>query len=229
MNKEELIKFEAEVAQAFDDGLIRSPIHLSGGNEDSLIAIFDNIAEDDWVFSTHRSHYHALLHGVPREKVMAEILAGHSMNLNFPEHNFYTSAIVGGILPIALGVAAGIKRNVGKNTAWDCIPDSGAIGGKRWVRPEWQKDVWVFVGDMAASMGIFWECLNYAQGHDLPIMFVIEDNGLATNTPTAEAWGDLWGRYSDKIIHYEYMRTYPHTGTGSGKRVEFNLEEKNDY
>lgn len=197
MTKDELIKFEAEVSQAFDDGLIRSPIHLSSGNEDALITIFDNIADDDWVFSTHRSHYHALLHGVPREKVMAEILAGHSMNLNFPEYNFYTSAIVGGNLPIALGVAAGIKRNGGTER------------------------VWVFVGDMAAKMGIFHECDLYSFGWELPIDFVIEDNGNATNTPTHHAWGKSIPGGFRSHIRYRYERTYPHTGTGSGKRVEF--------
>ena len=196
MNKEEIIQFERDVAAAFDAGKIRSPIHISGGNEDALIAIFDNIAEDDWVFSTHRSHYHALLHGVPRDKVMAEILAGHSMNLNFPEHSFYTSAIVGGNLSIALGVAAGIKRRGGAEI------------------------VWCFVGDMAATMGIFHECIKFAEGHALPISFVIEDNGMATNTNTIDAWGKQFPLL-DGVFHYHYQRTYPHTGTGSGKRVEF--------
>src|SRR5262245_53053446 len=101
MKARELIAFEREVADRYNAGEIRGPVQLSGGNEQQLIEIFRDIPKDAWIFSTWRSHYHALLHGIPREKVMAQIVAGKSMNLNFPEHRFFTSAIVGGILPIA--------------------------------------------------------------------------------------------------------------------------------
>jgi TPP-dependent pyruvate/acetoin dehydrogenase alpha subunit len=187
LTPDELRAFEREVADAFEAGKIRAPIHLSGGNEDQLIEIFREIKREDWVFSTWRNHYHALLHGVPRELVMSEIMAGRSMMLHFPEYRFFTSAIVGGILPIACGVAA--------------------AGGK----------VWCFVGDMTASIGAFWDAWQYATGHDLPIRFVVEDNGLSTNTPTAEVWGEPWTE--EKIRRYTYKRTYPHVG--SGKYVAF--------
>ena len=108
---------------------IRAPIHLSDGNEEQLIEIFREIAPYDWVFSTWRSHYHALLHGVPREMVMSEIMAGRSMMLHFPGWRFFTSAIVGGILPIACGVAAASKEDNQIVNPW----------------------VWCFVGDMTAS------------------------------------------------------------------------------
>lgn len=178
----ELRAFEREVADAFEAKLIRAPIHLSDGNEDQLIEIFKEIQPTDWVFSTWRSHYHALLHGVPRALVMAEILAGRSMLLHFPEYRFFTSAIVGGVLPIACGVAA--------------------AGDK----------VWCFVGDMTASIGAFHDAEKYAIGHDLPITFVIEDNGLATNTPTEMTWG--MKSPNPKTIGYTYKRTYPHVGSG---------------
>src|SRR6185436_14250762 len=150
----DLIAFEREVADRFERGEIRGPIHLSGGNEEQLIEIFKQIPPDAWVFSTWRSHYHALLHGVPPEDVMEQILAGRSMNLAFPAYRFFTSAIVGGILPIACGVAAAGHQ------------------------------VWCFVGDMTASTGTFHDASLFARGHTLPIKFVIEDNGLSTNTPT---------------------------------------------
>jgi len=196
LTKEELIQFEKDVEAAFNSGIIHAPIHLSGGNEDELIEIFDGIAIDDYVFSTHRSHYHALLHGIEPKRIMEEILAGHSMNLNFEDHRFYTSAIVGGILPIALGVSQGIKLN----------------GGEQMV--------WAFIGDMAATTGIFHECHQWAVAHDLPIVFVIENNEMSTDTPTEEAWG---GRtiltFSKHVLRYGYKRIYPHVGTG--KMVTF--------
>lgn len=182
MTAADLITFERDVARAFEAKRIPGPIHLSGGNEVELIEIFAEIGRDEWVFSTWRSHYHALLHGVPPARVMADILAGRSMLLHYPEHHFFSSAIVGGILPIACGVAAGGYRT------------------------------WCFVGDMTASLGAFHDAERYAMGHLLPITFVVEDNGLSTNTPTAETWGLKWGL--PKTRRYDYTRTWPHTGSG---------------
>jgi pyruvate dehydrogenase E1 component alpha subunit len=182
VNAQELRDFEDEVARAFEAKKILAPIHLATGSEDELIHIFRNVRRTDWVFSTWRSHYHALLHGVPRETVMGEILAGRSMMLHFPEHRFFTSAIVGGILPIACGVAAAGER------------------------------VWCFIGDMTASIGAFHDAQKFANGHDLPITFVVEDNGLATNTPTARTWGTLHASSNRNTIRYSYKREYPHVG-----------------
>lgn len=198
MKSFELINFENEVADKFEAGLIRSPIHLSGGNEGQLIKYFRDVKPSDWVFSTHRSHYHALLHGIPPDEVMRQILDGHSMSLKSEEHRFYTSSIVGGILPIALGVAFALKAN----NPYDLVH--------------------CFIGDMASNMGIFYECHSFAVGHDLPIIFVIEDNGMSTDTPTSDAWGhdvtiDAYGW--EKVVKYSYKRTWPHCGTG--KHVEF--------
>lgn len=190
MTKDDLIRFEKEVADRFERREIPGPIHLSGGNEDQLIEIFKDIKPTDWVFSTWRSHYHALLHGVPEDKVMAEIMAGKSMSLMFPEYHFFTSAIVGGILPIAVGLAAGIKRQ--------------------------NKDaqVWCFIGDMSATTGIFYESINYAYKHGLPIRFIIEDNYLSCNSPTQEITTSHW-KHDWPYKQYEYDRSVPHCGTGN--------------
>lgn len=188
MTRDELIAFEAEVATAFEAKRIKGPVHLSGGNEDELIEIFREVDPEDWVFSTYRNHYHALLHGVPRDWLMDEILAGRSMNISSPAHRFFTSAIVGGTLPIATGVAAALKRQ-----------DS-------------PRKVWCFVGDMASRTGAFHEAYRYAEGHFLPIKFVIEDNGMSCDTPTVATWGSpvLYSRCE----LYDYERTYPHAGIG---------------
>lgn len=176
MTVAELIAFERDVANAFEARQIPGPIHLSGGNEDKLIEIFKNVKPTDWVLSTWRSHYHALLHGIAPEKVLAQIMAGRSMNLNFPEQRFLTSAIVGGILPIACGLAHAGER------------------------------VWCFIGDMTASIGAFQDAMNYGCG----VNYIIEDNGLSTNTPTITAWRG-WKNTEER---YHYERIYPHTGSG---------------
>ena len=187
MTPEEFRAFEKKVADIFERGEIRAPVHLHCGNEEQLIDIFRSVKPTDWIFSTHRSHYHALLRGVPPELVMEEILKGNSICLKFPEYHFFTSGIVGGILPIALGVAM-----TGQKT-------------------------WAFCGDMAGSTGIFYECQKYATRHNLPITFVIEDNGLSVESPTQEVWGKEEG--VPNIIRYQYHRIYPHQG--SGKWVTF--------
>jgi pyruvate dehydrogenase E1 component alpha subunit len=180
-----LVAFENKVAAAFEARKIRAPIHLVGGNEDQLISIFKEVKPTDWVLSTWRSHYHALLHGVPEKRVMAEIFAGRSMMLHFPEYRFMTSAIMGGMLPIACGLAAAGNR------------------------------VWCFVGDMAAASGMFHEVTQYAHGHVLPVTFVVEDNGLSTNTPTERIWKPN-GAFSTNwpSLSYKYQRTRPHCGSG---------------
>ncbi len=193
LTKDELIAFEKDIEEAFLRAEIRAPIHLSKGNEDQLIEIFKDVSPMDWVFSTHRSHYHALLKGIPTEWLRAEIMAGRSMHIFNKEYKFFTSSIVNGCTPIAVGVAMGIK----------------ARGGL--------EKVWLFVGDMAASVGVFQECFDYARGHELPIRFVVEDNGMSTNTPTAITWGDRsLGAY---VRTYSYERVYPHINCG--KFVEF--------
>lgn len=178
MTATELVAFEEEIKADYLAGKIHSPVHFSRGNEADLIDIFHNIGHEDWVFSTHRNHYHALLKGVDPEWLHGEILANRSMHINNAKHKFFTSSIVGGCLPIALGVALALKRQ-----------------GSEQI-------VWCFVGDMASETGIFHECLKYATGHELPIVFVVEDNGLSVNTPTEKVW------------RYSYERGFPHHGVG---------------
>lgn len=189
MTSAELKAFEKRVAEAFANKECKGPVHLSGGNEDQLIELFNRVRREDWVFCSYRNHYHALLHGIPEDWLMAEIKAGRSMNISSAKYRFFTSAIVGGTLPIAVGVAAALKRKKSK------------------------AKVWCFVGDMAARSGAFFEARQYAIGFDLPIMFVIEDNGLSCNSPTNECWGLPGHRgIGDKRLAYSYKREYPHVG-----------------
>ena len=76
MNKEQLIKFEEEIAELFNSGKIRAHIHLYHGNEEQIINIFKRIKDVDWVFCTWRSHYQCLLKGFPEKEIKKEILAG---------------------------------------------------------------------------------------------------------------------------------------------------------
>lgn len=191
MTKEELIKFQDEIKEAYEAGKIKAPIHLSGDNEEALIQIFEKVLPKDWILSTWRSHYHWLLSGRDKEVLRKQIMDGHSMHVYGDK--FFTSAIVGGIAPIAVGIAMGIKR----------------------VGDEITK-VWCFLGDGAYHCGIVQESIRYAVGHSLPVIFILEDNGLTVRANTQEIWG--YGR-ERKVIKYTYKRKYPHAG--SGKYVMF--------
>lgn len=186
---DQLIEFENSIVQAWEGAQIRGPVHLSSGNESQLIEIFQRIRTTDWVFSTWRSHYHALLKGLDPQHIRDEILAGKSISVCKISDRFYSSAIVGGTLAIALGVATAIKR------------------------AEQNTQVWCFVGDMSFESGLFYETHKYARNFNLPLRFIVEDNGVSTYTPTLAAWGQIRDLPAD-VIHYEYKSNYPHYGTG---------------
>ena len=74
LTKDDLINFEEKVAQEFNKGNIRAPIHLYYGNEEQIINVFKNVKKQDWVFCSWRSHYQCLLKGVPEDILMNEIV-----------------------------------------------------------------------------------------------------------------------------------------------------------
>ena len=161
---ESLVNFEEEVAILFNSGKVKSPVHLSDGNETALLELFKNINENDWVLCSWRSHYQCLLKGVPKDMVLDAIVAGRSIALGFPEYKVFSSAIVGGQLPISVGIAMAEKRSNSGN------------------------HVWCFMGDMTSETGVAQTSIRYAETHDLPITFVIEDNGLSVLTETRKVW-----------------------------------------
>ena len=193
-SEQDLIQFEEDIVQHWESGKIRGPVHLSNGNENQLIEIFKRIKSSDWVFSTWRSHYHAFLKGIEPQWIEQEILKGKSITLCNIDEKFYASAIVTATLPLALGVAKSIKMNNGTDK------------------------VWCFVGDMCFETGIFYEVHKYARNFNLPLHFVVEDNGISTYTPTEATWNVKRDVPSD-VIHYTYKSKYPHYG--SGKWVAF--------
>tara|TARA_R110001583_G_scaffold510_2_gene4635 strand:+ start:668 stop:1276 length:609 start_codon:yes stop_codon:yes gene_type:complete len=196
--KEELIDFETDIAECFNNAQIKAPVHLYDGNEEQMIEIFEKVKSKDWVFCTWRSHYQCLLKGVPPDQMKKDILDGKSITLCYPEYNIYSSAIVTGTIPIATGTALDIKR---KGT---------------------DEHVWCFVGDMASETGSFFENWKYSVNHDLPITYVIENNGKSVCTNTHKTWGTdelFFAKETRKIIYYEYNTKYPHAG--AGKRIEF--------
>jgi len=214
LTSEQLIEFENDIAECFNNKQIKAPIHLYNGNEKQIIEVFKDVQSEDWVFCSWRSHYQCLLKGVPQDQLKKAILDGRSISLCFKDYRIFSSAIVGGNIPIALGVALDIKRKKEKNK------------------------VWCFVGDMTSQTGGFHEAVEYAFNHELPITFVIEDNGKSVCTDTKKTWGRWRLHYEPEeqaeglceedyiskcghVWYYKYkLDKYPHSGPG-GKRIQF--------
>ncbi len=199
LSEKNLIEFEDDIADEFNKGNIKAPVHLYLGNESQIIKIFKNITVNDWVFCSWRSHYQCLLKGVPQKILKKKIIEGKSISLCFPEFKIISSAIVGGIIPIAVGTALSLKRNNDKSI------------------------VHCFVGDMTSETGIFYESYKYSKNFNLPIRFIIEDNGLSVCTDTKKTWGLQSLTYQNSgdpmIEYYSYKSRFPHAG--AGKRVQF--------
>ena len=199
LTAKDLINFEDRVADAFNSGLIKAPVHLYHGNENQMIEVFGDVKEEDWIMCSWRSHYQCLLKGVPEDVLYRDILAGRSISLCYPKEQIFSSAIVGGSISIATGIALSILKKGGSNR------------------------VHCFVGDMTAETGIAHECIKYSENFDLPIRFIVEDNRKSVCTDTYEAWGMSASSYlaygGSKVAYYQYEITYPHAG--AGERVQF--------
>ena len=187
-----LRSFVDKIAEHHDAGRLPFALHLPGGNEEQLIDIFSNINEGDYVLSTHRNMYHALLHGLPPEEVENKILNGRSMFMFDRERNFYVSAIIGGPVAIAVGIAWALKRK-------------GS-----------DQRVWCFLGDGTEDTGHFAEAVRYVDGFDLPCTFVIEDDSMAVEAPKERRWGtDKDLEWPSCVVRYHYTKSRPHIRTGN--------------
>jgi pyruvate dehydrogenase E1 component alpha subunit len=172
-------RFEERCAQLYQEGRIHGFLHLYVGEEAVAAGVFDALEPDDAVVATYREHGHALMKGVPPGAVMAEMFGrtagcsggrGGSMHLFDAARRFYGgNAIVGGGLPLAVGVAlADAARGRPQLTA-------------------------CFFGEGAVAEGEFHESMNLAALWDLPVLFCCENNlyAMGTALDRSEADTDL--------------------------------------
>jgi pyruvate dehydrogenase E1 component alpha subunit len=148
-------------------------MHLYSGHEAIGVAAMAALTESDHVITAYRDHGIALARGVHPNPIMAEMLGkrtgtsggkGGSMHIASHEHNFWGGyAIVGGHLPLATGIGLACRYN---NT---------------------QDVVISFIGDGATNNGYFHEALNMAALWDLPVVWIIENNGVGMGTLVKDA------------------------------------------
>lgn len=146
-------------------------VHLCLGQEQVPAALHRHLRETDWLFSTHRSHGHYLAKGGAEGALLAElegraegINGGFSGSQSFcdPKLRFHSTAIVGGLVGAATGVALALKIDASPDIVVCCV------------------------GDAATEQGVFWESLNFAALHRLPILYIIENNRYSVHAPIEE-------------------------------------------
>ncbi|HEY1720544.1 MAG TPA: thiamine pyrophosphate-dependent enzyme [Magnetospirillaceae bacterium] len=195
---EELRDFETEIVRLWEAGDLPYLLHLSGGNEDWLVDFFRQVDDGDWIFSTHRNHFHALLSGVPAAYVKKMICEGNSMFTFDRERHFLTSSILAGTCCIAAGVAWALKEEGSKNK------------------------VWCFIGDGGEEEGHFYEAVMMVMGHNLPCTFVIEDNNRSVDTTLEERLPTGFRMsWPSCVVRHSYTPTYPHAGSGCKHIIQF--------
>lgn len=160
---------EEAIANHYSEKKMRCPVHLSIGQEAIAVGVASQLEPEDYVVSNHRAHAHYLAKGGDLKRMLAEIYGkktgcclgrGGSMHLTDLSVGFIGSTpIVGGSIPIGVGVAFGSRMNREK------------------------KLVTIFFGEGATEEGVFAESLNFASLNSLPVLFVCENNLYSVYSP----------------------------------------------
>lgn len=177
---------EEEIARVYPTDKIKSPVHLSIGQEFIAVGVCDVLKPDDRVSITYRGHAAYVAKGGDLGAMVAEMYGkrtgcakgrGGSMHLvDMDAGVLGASAVVGTNIPVAVGFALAAKR---KRTGQVIV---------------------CFLGDGATEEGCFAESLNFAALHTLPILFVCENNGYAIHEPLSKRWA------TDRLV--ERVATY---------------------
>ena len=161
-------RFETESLRQYNGGKIGGFLHLYNGQESVAVGCVSLMGDDDHVITAYRDHGHALAVGMTMNECMAELYGkatgcskgkGGSMHFFAPDKNYWGGhGIVAGQTPLGLGLAYALKYKGLKGAAL------------------------CFLGDGAVNQGCFYESLNMASLFDLPVVYIIENNGYSMGT-----------------------------------------------
>lgn len=193
-------KFEQVALRFYNGGKMGGFLHLYIGQESVVIGIQSLLGKTDHTITAYRNHGHALAAGMTMNECMAELYGkatgcskgkGGSMHYFAPDKNYWGGhGIVAGQTPLGLGLAYGLKYRGEKGAAF------------------------CFLGDGAVNQGAFHESLNLAELWDLPVIYVIENNGYSMGTSQqrssafngclaqrAEGYGMAWDQFDGTDIY----------------------------
>lgn len=161
-------KFEESVLELFPRGLVYGTTHTYIGQEANAVGVLACCQAGDVVVSNHRCHGHFLAYGGPMTGLAAEltgratgVCGGRGGSQHVQWRDFYANGILGGTIPLAVGMALAEKER-----------------GRRSI-------VYAFMGDGTLGEGVVYESLNMASLWRLPVFFVLENNRYAQSTPVA--------------------------------------------
>lgn len=199
-------KFEQASLRAYGSNKIGGFLHLYIGQESVVTATQSLLGENDHTITAYRNHGHGLAAGMSMNELMAEMFGkatgcsrgkGGSMHFFAPDKNYWGGhGIVAGQTPLGLGLAYGLKYRGLKGAAL------------------------CFLGDGAVNQGAFHESLNLAALWDLPVIYVIENNGYSMGTSQqrssafgeclakrAEGYGMAWDHFDGTDVYEVRART----------------------
>ena len=167
-------RMEEKIVEIYPSDKIKSPVHLSIGQESVSVGVCDVLNPDDVVGATYRGHAAYIGKGGDIKRMMAELYgkgtgcgagkAGSMHLVDMSQNILGMSAVVGSTVPVAAGYAHALKQE-----------------GKRRI-------VVCFFGDGATDEGVIYETLNFSSLRKLPILFVCENNGYAIHSPVKNRW-----------------------------------------
>lgn len=161
-------RFEETVLERFQSGVFQGTTHTYVGQEANAVGILGHVRDGDSVFSNHRCHGHFIAYGGDMRGLFAEMMGkatgicggrGGSQHVHWK--NFYSNGVLGSTIPVATGVGL-----AGRMQGTDDL-------------------VIVFMGDGALGEGVIYEAFNMAALWSAPVLYVVENNGIAQTTPIA--------------------------------------------
>lgn len=180
-------KTEEKLLELYNQGKLNGTVHTCIGQEFSGVAVAKFLAEQDYVVSNHRGHGHYISRTGDLKGLFAEVMGkktGCSGGIGGSQHlhnkNYYSNGIQGGMTPVATGLGLSCK-----------LKENNAISV-------------VFIGDGTLGEGILYETLNIASVWGLPVLFVLENKGIAQSTSIKQSTaGSISKRAESFDINFE--------------------------
>jgi TPP-dependent pyruvate/acetoin dehydrogenase alpha subunit len=171
-------RVEEHICEVYSSDAIKSPVHLSIGQESIAVGVCDALNKDDMISNTYRCHATYIAKGGNLNEMMAELYgksggcaagkAGSMHLVDMKNGVMGASAVVGTTVPVAAGYAFAMKQDAKKT-------------GK-------QRVVVAMFGDGSTEEGVFAETLHFAALHNLPMIFLLENNRLAIHSKLEQRW-----------------------------------------
>ncbi len=182
----EIRAFERILLDLFAQGHLSGTVHTCIGQELNAVFVSKFLKDDDFILSNHRGHGHYLARSFAYTALFREVLgksSGLSRGLGGSQHIvddfFISNGIQGGMTPISVGIAYSLKRELKEQI------------------------VVVYIGDGTLGQGVLYESMNLASILNVPVLFVLENNGWAQSTNFADSFsGDVKLRVEGFGVQY---------------------------